>query len=305
MKRILSIALALLLMLCTASFSSAAETVTLWSDPVTGSVGDTVTAYIMIDSSLTGQAKIVSMNMSVHFDSSAVQFIDIAYIEDKMESDFFAGMSSPMTNAPENESSFILAWATSNGSNAMGVLIGLQFKILNDKGSALSINDIDISYVPSQTGAMTDISMEPVILGGISVGSNPAPTPDPSTLVDSGPTVTDNTVTNVTFEPLADTPEPLDNSVIESFAPATDVPTDAALSSAEPSDDNYSATDAPTQTDEAGDPISDEPDGQQDAEQQGGGSSRTWIYIVGAVGIILIVGAAVTFVIQKKKNGYR
>lgn len=303
MKRILSIALALLLMLCTASFSSAAETVTLWSDPVTGSVGDTVTAYIMIDSSLTGQAKIVSMNMSVHFDSSAVQFIDIAYIEDKMESDFFAGMSSPMTNAPENESSFILAWATSNGSNAMGVLIGLQFKILNDKGSALSINDIDISYVPSQTGAMTDIYMEPVILGSISVGSNPAPTPDPSTLVDSGPTVTDNTVTNVTFEPLADTPEPLDDSVIESFAPATEVPADTTLAPTNTDDLNAPPTDAPNvpeQTNEAGEPISADTN-----QHQGGGSSRTWIYIVGAVGIILIVGAAVTFVIQKKKNGYR
>ncbi len=295
MKKILALILASALVLCLIPFSFAEQDIfTLSADPISGAVGETVTVYIKAATSLSGEAKINSLNLEFRFDPNALRFVEVARDDDGMISDFFKGVSSPLYNAPDSDPGmFIVAWADAVGSNQSGIMLGIQFEIISDSGSAITVNNFKFSMIETPTSTQEQYTVDPIILGGVSVGSSAVPTPDPSNTVNTTPDSTEIPVVTVTLPPQVSTPIPVED------IPSANTTNDPQGSIAPDSD----ASEQPSPTQDANLPVSPTEPTDPNADVNGSeGGTPVWIYIVGILGIVLIIGAAVTFVIQKKKQ---
>lgn len=301
MKKSIGIVLAII-MICSLATSAFADEgpATFTSDAVSGSVGETVVVYINISHNMAAGATINSMQFEIRYDSSAVKFAGLLLDDNnRLISDFFVN-GSPLTNFDQQDT-LLFAWADATGTDTQGVLLGLKFEILTTAGSALTINEMGYSTLASTSAEMVSYSSDPIVLGGVSVGSNQAPTPAPENVATATPSSSfdTNIITNVTLPPLTVAP-----SVIE---PAV---TDPATDSVEPSESQEAD---PTATAELDIPIIEETElpAEASAEPQDSDldpvtpeeteNSAWWIWLIGILGIAFIIGATVLFVKQKRK----
>lgn len=294
MKKIISVILTLALTLSVATFAQADQSIaTFTADTVNGNVGDTVTVFININAQLPNNEMINSISMEIRYDPAAVRLVRLAQQDNQMVSDFFDNNgSAPLSNIPE-PGVFIIAWAHSSGTNRSGVLFGLEFEILSNTGSPVTLNNLRFSVVNSSSGAQSSYSSDPIILGGVSVGSNPPPTPKEENLVDDMPQVSTDPIYNQTLAPQNDF-----TSIPYNTDDATDPNQTLTPGEATPEQGGS------LQGDNTGTPSIAPDDGSSGdaADGEGGGGSRVWIYILGGLGVLLIIGAAVMFVKQKKKE---
>lgn len=326
MKKVISIIIILALCLALVPVSLADNgPITFSADAVSGAVGDTVSVLINMNSSLKAGETMYAINFEVRYDNTAVKLVGYTEDGDSIRSDFFKGEfdSGYISNIVHEDGRFYFAWANTLGTNANGVLLGLDFKILSNDGSALTMNNISYSTLANPTDRGTSYAPDVIHLGGISVGSGSVPTPDPSNnanddddlIISSAP----QTTAPVIKSPTASLPATLKTPEPSNAVETTQQPSQEPQSSAEPQEQSTEvpriqleivATDEPKQTDVAPQPDSDtaaEPTqdpatdpNAADTNQDSG--SDLWIFILGGVGAALIVGALVVFIIQKKKQ---
>ncbi|MDO4565490.1 MAG: hypothetical protein Q4C04_07750 [Clostridia bacterium] len=297
MKKLISCLLALTLIFSFSALASADDTIIDFSSPiVSGAVGDTVAVDIDIITTLTGEAQINSLSFELRFDADAVRLTGVRTDDNNMMlSDFFADASSPIFNQPE-EGLLILAWADTYGSNVSGLFLSFEFEILNSNGSPLTLNDIQFSILETPSSAQVSYNMNPVALGGIAVGSATVPTPNPSNIATLEPTATPGSfafgsAAVASISPVTFTTPSFDNTIIDpvtSDEPSVDIPVI--------DDESQSPSDEP---DESAEPDTQDVIDNDSSGSNGGGT--WWIWLIGGVGVVLVAGAAILYIRQKRQ----
>ena len=223
-RRILSLIMVVMLLL-PAAFSMAATTpVTITSDDIQGSVGDTVTVAIniAIEAPKLGQT-MDSLQFVLEYDSAALEYLGIQeFSQDKIKI-----LGSQYTcNVTTKAGAVAFAAAANGGATGSGVLMHVQFRLLSAVSTMLVLKKVSYSFVTTSSGSQRGYTGGTINLGritGQSVPTTVAPTdyaPETQSPADPSMLPTDEPrfpVTEVTLAPGANPtaePEEGDNDVL-------------------------------------------------------------------------------------------
>ena len=152
-RRILSLIMVVMLLL-PAAFSMAATTpVTITSEDIQGSVGDTVTVAIniAIEAPKLGQT-MDSLQFVLEYDSAALEYLGIQeFSQDKIK---ILG-SQYMCNVTTKAGAVAFAAAANGGATGSGVLMHVQFRILSAVSTMLVLKKVSYSFVTTSSGSQS------------------------------------------------------------------------------------------------------------------------------------------------------
>ena len=223
-RRILSLIMVVMLLLPSAFSMAATTPVTITSDDIQGSVGDTVTVAIniAIEAPKLGQT-MDSLQFVLEYDSAALEYLGIQeFSQDKIK---ILG-SQYMCNVTTKAGAVAFAAAANGGATGSGVLMHVQFRILSAVSTMLVLKKVSYSFVTTSSGSQRGYTGGTINLGritGQSVPTTVAPvdnTPEPQSSAEPSALPTDEPrfpVTEVTLAPGANPtaePEEGDNDVL-------------------------------------------------------------------------------------------
>ena len=174
-RRILTLIMVVMLLLPSAFSMAATTPVTITSDDIQGSVGDTVTVAIniAIEAPKLGQT-MDSLQFVLEYDSSALEFVDIQEVSRDRINILGAQYSCTVTS---KTGAVAFTAAASNGGTGSGVLMHIRFRILSAVSTMLVLKKVSYSFVTASSGAQKSYTGGTINLGRITGQSVPTTIP--------------------------------------------------------------------------------------------------------------------------------
>lgn len=170
-RRLVSLILAVLLLLPAAVSLAASVPVTITSDDIRGSVGDTVSVAlnIAIEAPKVGQT-MDSLQFVMEYDSAALEYIGIQ----EVSSDRISILGAQyICNVTTKAGAVAFAASATSGATGSGVLMHVRFKILSAVSTMLVLKKVSYSFVTSSSGSQKGYTGGTINLGRITGQSAP------------------------------------------------------------------------------------------------------------------------------------
>lgn len=170
-RRIISLLFAALLLLPISAAVAAGTPVTITSEDVRGSVGDTVTVEmnLTVEAPKLGQT-MDSLQFVLEYDSAALEFVDIQELsQDRMK---ILGVEYTC-NVTTKTGAVAFTAASSSGCTGSGTLMHVRFKILSAVSTMLVLKKVSYSFITPSSGSQRSYTGGTINLGRVTGQSVP------------------------------------------------------------------------------------------------------------------------------------